>query len=92
MPLDEHDVSVIFLLLFDYVIIPFWLWMGTHNIFVSLIPPIALTSMFLVDFLMERKEMFSWVYHGKNRRQCYYRPNCLVCYVKLVLKLVSRRR
>jgi len=34
--------------------------------------------------------MFSWVYHGKNRRQCYYRPNCLVCYAKLVLKLVFR--
>lgn len=23
----------------------------------------------------------SFIYHGKDRHQCYYRPSCLVCFV-----------
>ena len=33
--------------------------------------------------------MFNWVYHGKNKKQCYYRANCLVCYAKLFLHLIK---
>ena len=37
-----------------------------------------------------KNKMFNWIYHGKNRKQCYYEPNCLVCYTKLTLKLIKQ--
>jgi len=36
-------------------------------------------------------KVFSWIYHGKNKKQYYYRPECLVCYVKLFFKLLKLR-
>jgi hypothetical protein len=37
-------------------------------------------------------KVFSWIYHGKNKKQCYYKPQCLVCYVKLFFYLLKLRR
>jgi len=28
------------------------------------------------------------VYHGRNRKQCYYRAGCLVCFVYLFAKIM----
>jgi hypothetical protein len=36
-----------------------------------------------------------WIYHGRNRRRCWYEPNYLVCYVQLffsVLRIWWRER
>jgi len=59
-------------------------------------------ALVLLDSAMEEKtferrsfcqmKVFSWVYHGKNKKQCYYRPQCLVCYVKLFFELLKLRR
>lgn len=33
----------------------------------------------------------SWIYHGKNVKQCYYEPSCLVCFIKATFKLLIMR-
>jgi len=30
----------------------------------------------------------SWLYHGRNGKQCYYEPNCMVCYARLFFSLL----
>lgn len=35
----------------------------------------------------------SWIYHSRDRKQCYYRQSCTVCYTHLfftILKLSWR--
>lgn len=32
--------------------------------------------------------MLNWIYHGKKKKQCYHRPECLVCFVKLYFRLL----
>ena len=34
-------------------------------------------------------KMFHWIYHGKDRKQRYYEPHCLVCYVWLLLRIIQ---
>ena len=34
------------------------------------------------------KNIFNWIYHGRNRKQCYYQPNCLVCKIRFLLKVL----
>lgn len=31
---------------------------------------------------------FSWIYHGKNEKQCYGDANCLFCFVRLLYYMV----
>jgi hypothetical protein len=31
------------------------------------------------------------IWHGSNRKQCFYRPNCLVCVVKMLALIVMIR-
>lgn len=31
---------------------------------------------------------FSWIYHGDNIKQCYYEPDCVVCWIKLLYYVV----
>lgn len=33
--------------------------------------------------------MFSWLYHGKNRKQCYYEPACVVCFIRAFLRIIQ---
>jgi len=32
--------------------------------------------------------MGNWLYHGKDKKQCYNEPSCLVCVVKTVISLL----
>ncbi|RLG44115.1 MAG: hypothetical protein DRN81_05255 [Thermoproteota archaeon] len=32
--------------------------------------------------------MGNFLYHGKDRKQCYYEPNCVVCVVKSVFQIL----
>jgi len=33
--------------------------------------------------------MLNWIYHGKNRKQCYYEPNCLVCMIRTLFVIIK---
>lgn len=32
--------------------------------------------------------MFHWLYHGKNRKQCYHEPGCIVCVIRFFFALL----
>lgn len=34
----------------------------------------------------------SRVYHGRNLKQCYYRPECLVCLLRSLVQVIKLRR
>lgn len=57
---NEYDyILLIFWLLFIYIIMPIKIWIQTHDIFASLIPPILLTIMLICAFVY---------YHFKENR------------------------
>lgn len=33
--------------------------------------------------------MFKWLWHGSDRKQCYYEFHCLVCWIKLCFFVLS---
>jgi len=32
--------------------------------------------------------MFNWIYHGKDKKQCYNEPRCLVCLAKAFFEII----
>ena len=34
-------------------------------------------------------EVLSWLYHGRNQKQCYYEPCCLICMLAKLLELLK---
>lgn len=34
----------------------------------------------------------SWIYHGKDTKQCYNEANCLFCSLRFAVRLVQLRR
>lgn len=34
----------------------------------------------------------SWVFHGRDIRQCWSEPSCLVCFIRAVFELIGARK
>lgn len=35
--------------------------------------------------------LLSWLYHGRDEKQCFYEPCCLVCFVRLGFFILRER-
>ena len=47
---------------------------------------------FILGLIQYLKDKSSWIYHGKNKKQCYHEPHCLVCYIKLFFAILRIAR